>query len=84
MQLLEFENFPTSKKDYIIHIYRNNNNDSIILEPSQQLFDKLITISDLNESVPMNGDWSKTPQEYEGYSEALERVKRSLLIHSSF
>jgi hypothetical protein len=80
MHLLLKENWSIRNRNFEIHVYRDNNDDRLFIEPSEIVNGRLARLSDLSREVPMKGKGDLEPQSYEGYETTLNEVKQSVNV----
>ena len=83
MQYIGEEKYYSDGRDFEIYIFRDNNNDELVLE-SYEIVNgnrKYPLIS--SHKVPMNGEWTLEPNEYPEYSEKLAAAKQSIIIYTT-
>lgn len=79
MELLQSIEYPLGNREFEINTYRDTNNDSLVIIPSETTPGKKDDVSYLKSFVHMKGKFDLKPEDYPEYGQALEMVKNSLV-----
>lgn len=78
MQLIQTEKYHTHNRNFDIHIYRDTNKDSLVIEPEETTEGKKEDVSHLKAYVHMEGNFDLAPEDYPNYLAAMKAVKELL------
>lgn len=80
MQIVQIERYDTENRKFDIVTFRNNNGDALVIEAFETTKRRTEILPNNSSTVPMNGRWDLEPHQYQGYDEALARVKGSIYM----
>jgi len=82
MQLVKTEKYGTVDRDFEIYTYKDNNNDRVVIEVSEIINSRNITVPCRQEFL-MDGNFNLPVEEYEKYPTHLSEIKGCIIIYTA-
>lgn len=81
MELIRIEYYGTIDRSFEIHTLKNNNKDELFIYTVEITKGRATDIPNIHKPIiSMNGNFNLSPEEYDGYNDAIAGIKSAIII----